>query len=60
MEKIKKFFLNVKTEMIKVSWPTRDELLNATSVVIVSVIILSIFVGLVDLLFTFIIGNVIK
>lgn len=60
MEKIKKFLLNVKTEMTKVSWPTREELLNSTSVVIISVIILAVFIGLIDLLFTFVVGSIIK
>ncbi|MFH2137945.1 MAG: preprotein translocase subunit SecE [Candidatus Omnitrophota bacterium] len=60
MNKIKQFFVNVKAEMIKVSWPSRDELLNSTTVVIISVALLGLYVGLVDLLFTFIIGNIIK
>ena len=46
--------------MQKVSWPSREELLNSTSVVIVSVILLAIFVGIIDLLFTFSIGIIIK
>jgi len=60
MNKIKKFFINVKAEMQKVSWPSREELLNSTSVVIVSVILLAIFVGVIDLLFTFMVGLIIK
>ncbi len=60
MNKIKKFILNVKQEMIKVSWPTRDELLNSTSVVLISTALLAVFTYAVDAVFTIIIGMVIK
>ena len=60
MNKIKKFVTNVKLEMIKVSWPARDELLNFTMVVLVSVALLATVIYLIDLLYTFIIGLIIK
>jgi preprotein translocase subunit SecE len=42
-------FLNeVKLEMGKVSWSTRDELVGSTIVVLVSLAILSIFIGICD------------
>ena len=44
------FFNDVKLEMGKVSWSTRDELIGSTIVVIVSLAILSIFIGLCDVL----------
>jgi preprotein translocase subunit SecE len=46
--KSKKFVTDVYVEMKKVSWPSRNELRGSTVVVIVTVIILSIFIGLVD------------
>ena len=42
------FFNDVKLEMGKVSWSTRDELISSTIVVIVSLAILSIFIGVCD------------
>ena len=42
------FFNDVKLEMGKVSWSTRDELIGSTIVVIVSLAILSIFIGVCD------------
>ena len=60
MNKIKSFFVNVKSEMIKVSWPSRDELLNSTMVVIVSVGILAAFIYVIDLIYTLMVGLVIK
>ena len=42
------FFKEVKVQLIKVSWPTRAELIGATTVVIVAILICAIFVGLID------------
>jgi len=60
MNKLKQFFKNVKAEMIKVSWPTREELFSSTAVVLVSVGILAGFIYGIDLLYAFVIGMVIK
>jgi len=46
--KVVGFFNDVKLEMAKVSWSTRDELIGSTIVVIVSLAILSIFIGVCD------------
>ena len=43
------FFNDVKLEMGKVSWSTKDELIGSTIVVIVSLAILSIFIGICDI-----------
>jgi preprotein translocase subunit SecE len=42
------FFSEVVAETRKISWPTRQELSESTVVVIVSVLMLSLFVGLCD------------
>ncbi|MEW6170948.1 MAG: preprotein translocase subunit SecE [Candidatus Omnitrophota bacterium] len=47
--RIKKFFSEVKTELSKVSWSTRQELIGATTVVIVATFVLGVFIGGVDL-----------
>ncbi len=50
-------FLNdVKLEMGKVSWSTRDELIGSTIVVLVSLAILSIFIGICDVVLSTIIN----
>ena len=46
--KTKKFLQEVKTEFKKVSWSDRNELIGSTSVVIVSVAILAVFIGICD------------
>ena len=48
IEKIKKFMSDVVVEMKKVSWPSMNELKGSTTVVIVTVIIVAIFIGIVD------------
>jgi preprotein translocase subunit SecE len=47
-EKINKFFQEVRQEMSKVSWPTRQELKGTTIIVMVLTIILSLFIWLSD------------
>ena len=37
-----------RTELKKVTWPTREELRESTKVVIVSTILVTVFVGIVD------------
>ena len=49
IEKIKQFFRDVKVEAGKVSYPSKDELIGSTWVVIITVFVVSIFLGLVDL-----------
>ncbi|MCX6997121.1 MAG: preprotein translocase subunit SecE [Kiritimatiellaeota bacterium] len=43
------FFDEVRAELKKCAWPTRPELIESTTVVIISVVILSVFVGFSDL-----------
>lgn len=48
MEKIIKFLKEVRAEGNKVTWPSKQELLNSTIVTIVTTIIVSIFIFFVD------------
>jgi preprotein translocase subunit SecE len=47
-EKIKQFFKEVRLELTKVTWTTREELIYSTIIVIVVSIVLAIFIGVVD------------
>ena len=49
------FFKNVKTELSYVSWPTKADLKEGTTVVIIMSTIVAIFLSLVDTGFGFII-----
>ena len=47
--KVAGFFNDIKLEMLKVSWPTKDELIGSTIIVLVSLAMLSAFIGLCDI-----------
>jgi preprotein translocase subunit SecE len=42
------FLREVKTELKKVTWPSRKDTLAGTAVVLVAVFIIAIFLGIVD------------
>jgi preprotein translocase subunit SecE len=48
VDRIREFFKDVRSESAKVSWPTRTELRDSTIVVIVTVLIVTAFIGAVD------------
>lgn len=50
--KVKTFFQEVKIELGKVSWSTKEELINSTTVVFLSVLLLSLFIGICDFFFS--------
>ncbi|PIU41697.1 MAG: preprotein translocase subunit SecE [Candidatus Omnitrophica bacterium CG07_land_8_20_14_0_80_42_15] len=54
------FFKDVKVEMTKVSWPTRNELTGSTSVVIIAVILLAILIGLWDFVLSSLVNVLIR
>lgn len=45
---IKKYVADVRKEMKKVSWPTRDQLKESTIVVITTTLILTVFIYVID------------
>ena len=50
--KINNFIKEAIAELRKVIWPTKRDLKNSTIVVIFTIIIASIFIGLIDIFFT--------
>jgi preprotein translocase subunit SecE len=48
-QKIKQFLREVKIETKKVVYPSKEELIGSTWVVIIAVLIVSFYLGLVDL-----------
>lgn len=49
IEQVKNFFKEVKIETKKVVYPSKEELIGSTWVVIITVFIVSIFLGVIDL-----------
>jgi preprotein translocase subunit SecE len=51
-EKIVDFFNGVTKEMKKVTWPSKEELKDSTAMVLASSVIISLFIFVVDAVFT--------
>ncbi|MEN8191209.1 MAG: preprotein translocase subunit SecE [Bacteroidota bacterium] len=51
-EKIVNFFNDVVKEMKKVTWPTKEELKESTTIVIVTCLLISAFTYVIDMLIT--------
>jgi preprotein translocase subunit SecE len=49
MQKLMKYLRDVRAEMLKVTWPTWNELTGATMLVIILSLIMSVFVKLCDM-----------
>jgi preprotein translocase subunit SecE len=47
-EKLKQFLKEVRSELTKVTWTTREELIYSTLIVILVSIVVSVFIGIVD------------
>lgn len=60
LQKIQAFFQEVSVELKKVSWPTRQQTMNATVVVITVAFIVAFFLGMVDVVLARIVGSIMK
>jgi preprotein translocase subunit SecE len=58
--KFRKFLSEVKVELGKVSWPTRQELIASTWIIIVMTALLATYIGLVDLVLSKLLGLLIR
>lgn len=52
LERIRRYFREVRAELSRVDWPSRQELFAMTVVVIVVLAAMALYLGLWDLLFT--------
>jgi len=59
-EKIKRFLKEIRVELTKVSWATKQELIGSTVIVIVLSFILALFIGVVDKFLSVIISLILK
>jgi preprotein translocase subunit SecE len=60
LQKTREFFEEVSVELKKVSWPTRQQTMNATVVVITVAFIVAFFLGIVDIVLARIVGAIMK
>ena len=56
---LRKFYRETIAELRKVSWPTRDEAIQLTRVVLIVIFVMGAFLGLLDYLFTQLFGLII-
>jgi preprotein translocase subunit SecE len=49
VEELREFFEESKVELKKVTWPTRKETLTTCGAVLILVVVMSVFLGVVDL-----------
>jgi preprotein translocase subunit SecE len=54
------FFKEVRDELKKVVWPTRAEVVRLTSIVVLVSVGVGVFLGLMDYIFTNLLGIIIK
>ena len=59
INRIKKFFSESKQELRQVQWPSRKEAIRLTGVVISISLILTVFLGAFDLLFSYLLRTLI-
>ncbi len=59
-DQLVRFLKEVRTELKKVNWPARKEVVGSTIVVIVSVFVLSFFLGVVDVTLQKLVAYVLK
>ena len=60
LRKVRDFFHDVLIEFRRVSWPTRKEVTGSTSVVIVLVLVLAVFLAVVDHALTWLVRLVLR
>jgi preprotein translocase subunit SecE len=58
--RIKEFVQDVLVEFRKVTWPSRQELVNSTMVVIVVTVVLAFFLGGVDIALTRLVERILR
>ena len=60
LERVKEFATEVKNEFGKIAWPGRKQTVASTGVVVVLVLMISLYLGAVDLLLGKLIGLVLR
>ncbi len=49
--RVKRFFKDTKAELKKVTWPTKEQLIHNTGVIIVFIILIAVILSVLDLAF---------
>ncbi len=57
---IVRYFKETRAELRKVSWPTRQEALNLTLIVVAFTIFMAALLGIIDYIFAWVFGLIIR
>jgi preprotein translocase subunit SecE len=49
--RLSRYFRETSGELRKVNWPTRQEAINLTKIVLIVIAVMSVFLGLLDIIF---------
>jgi len=60
LTRLREFFQEVAAEFRRVNWPSRQEVAASTAVVLVVVIVLSMYLGAVDVALSRLVGVILK
>ena len=60
LKKVREFFRDVVVEFRRVSWPNRRDVMGSTTVVIVMVLVLAMFLAAVDNALSWLVGFVLR
>ena len=58
--RITRILEEVRNEMAKVTWPTRDELMTSTSVVLTVSLALAVFIYFADMVLSFVMNQILN
>lgn len=59
MQKILNYFGEVRAELVKVTWPTREQTINMTWLVVGVSIVVALYLGLLDAVFQRLVESII-
>lgn len=60
LDRVIKFFKEVKLELGKVTWPNRQELIGSTIIVVVLSLVMAVYIGILDFILSSLFGRIIK
>ena len=60
INKVKGFLSEVRAEMQKVTWSTREELVGSTGVVLMTMFFLSTFIGIADYILSYVLAVIMR
>ncbi len=59
-DKVLNFFREIRGEFNRISWPGRVEIIGLTTLVIIIVVVLSLYIGILDLAFKAILQQLLR